>query len=114
MKRHRIKDTLRTLFRIRVRRKLGSADTVPEVGARLVLDGMRMQVDAPMNADTWEWLALHGWRECRYRNDRRRYVELPRGAFAQLRVAAPKQRERTHRQIISFVKKAARFSPRTT
>lgn len=112
MKRDRIKDSLRTLFRIRVRRRLDSADRLPEVGARIILDGMRMRVDAPLSEDAWQWLMLQGWRECRFRSDRRGYIDLPPGAYKQLRIASPRHRERTHRRIVEFVRKARQYSPR--
>ncbi len=105
----RLKDFARTAFRVRVNRRLAPANKMPEVGARLTLDGMRMRIDAPMSEDTWNWMVLHGWRECSFRNDRRRYIDLPRGAYDRLRLAPPRQRDRVHKRIVDFVQRSGRY-----
>lgn len=105
----RLKDIFRTAFRIRIKRRINSVDKVPDVGARLTLDGMRLRVESPMSEDTWNWMVLHGWRECRFRGDRRRYVDLPRGAYERLRLAPPRHRDRVHKRIVDFVGKAGRY-----
>lgn len=99
-------DVVRTVLRIRVKRKSNKADKIPSVGARVTLDGMRMKVESGMSQEMWQWLVLHGWQECRFRNDRRRYIELPRAAFERLRDAEPSQREKAHRKIVEFGAKA--------
>lgn len=100
-----IKDLMRTTFRIRAKRRLDSSEGFPELGARLVFNGIRMRVSSPMHEQLWQWLQLQGWRECRYRNDRRAYVDMPREAFERLKHANPKQRERTHRRIVEFAQR---------
>ena len=97
-----LKDIVRTTFRMRVKRRLDSSGAVPEVGARIVLNGMRMQVVSPLNEETWQWLQLQGWRESRFRNDRRSYIEIPKEAFERLRMSGSKQRERVHRRIVDL------------
>ena len=104
----RLKDFFRSTFRIRVKRRLMPVDKVPSVGSRLTLNGMRMRVEAPMSEDTWNWMVLHGWRECKFRNDRRRYVDLPKGAYDRLRQAPPRQRDRVHKRILDFVERGGR------
>ncbi len=106
----RLKDLFRTALSVRVKRKLTPIDQVPEIGARLTLDGMRMRVESPMSEDTWGWMVLHGWRECKFRGDRRRYVDLPKGAYERLRLAPPRQRDRVHKRIVDFVEKTGRYA----
>jgi hypothetical protein len=102
----KIIDVVRTALRIRVKRKPNKADKIPSVGARLTLDGMRMKVESAMSQEMWQWLVLHGWQECRFRNDRRRYIELPRAAFERLKDAEQSKREKAHRKIIEYGLKA--------
>jgi hypothetical protein len=102
----RISDLLRTTFRIRKKRRIEPPGELPGLGSRLVLEGLRMKIAAPLSDDTWQWMVLRGWRECRFRRDRRRYFELPKGAFERLRRAGPRERERVHRRIIDFADRA--------
>lgn len=87
---------------MRVKRRVESSEQLPAVGARIVLETLRMQVSAPLSQEGWQWLLLQGWRECRYRNDRRQYIEIPKDAYERLRFASPRQRERFHRRILAL------------
>jgi hypothetical protein len=51
-----------------------------------------MTVQAGMPPDLWVWLQRTGWREIKYRPDRRRYFDIPGDSVADLIECAPEHR----------------------
>ena len=73
-----IKDKLRTLFNIRVKRETPIIGTKPRMGSKITLGGMRMFVTSTPPDELWYFFSLQGWREITFPRDRRKYVDLPR------------------------------------
>lgn len=93
-------DLLRTLFRIRVLRKLPPAGPMPKFGLMIVRDNVKMMVDTDLTEELWDWLVFMGWREVGIRNDRRHYRFAPRDACFALKKATLGGREVLHRAIL--------------
>lgn len=99
-----IKDKLRSLFNIRVKRTLpGASSKVPQEGAMLIRNDVSMVVTQECPPSIWEWLQLMGWRENRFRQDRRTYKKLPSASFARLCKLPSAEREILHRRLIQHV-----------
>ena len=81
-------DSIRTMLGVRRKRTVPAPGQKPRLGARIVKDDVRIVVQAGLTDATWQWLVLHGWREDSYRNNRRRYREVPPSLVAQLFDAA--------------------------
>ncbi|MES2208029.1 MAG: hypothetical protein V4525_14685 [Pseudomonadota bacterium] len=97
----KIKNYLRTLFKIRKKRRLGLQGSKPLVNAYLILDRLKMQVTLDMSDDLWEWLALQGWREATVPNDRRKYTLLPIQSFSAICLASREERDMVYLDILS-------------
>lgn len=95
-----IKDKLRTLLNIRVKREAPAMGTKPRMGAKIVLGGMRMGVTSTPPDELWYFFSLQGWREITHPRDRRKYVELPRSSFDQLARCNSHERELRYRQLM--------------
>jgi hypothetical protein len=91
-----LKNALRNTLQIRKQRKVPPLGDKPFLGAKLVLGEYRMVVLFALSDDLWEWLAAKGWREVRFRNDRRRYREVPREAVTDIFFSHVNDRERAH------------------
>ncbi|SPE28788.1 hypothetical protein SBBP1_480013 [Burkholderiales bacterium] len=52
-----------------------------------------MRVQAGFSGELWHWLLEQGWREVRYRPDRRRYREIPASCVTELIDAPPEERQ---------------------
>ena len=101
-------DSIRTMLGVRRKRTVRPPGQKPRLGARIVKDDVRIVVQAGLTDATWQWLVLHGWREDSYRNNRRRYREVPPSLVAQLFDAAdPDECAQLVRQAIA----EARFRP---
>jgi hypothetical protein len=101
-------DSIRTMLGVRRKRTVPPPGQKPRLGARIVKDDVRIVVQAGLTDATWQWLVLHGWREDSYRNNRRRYREVPPSLVAQLFDAAdPDECAQLVRQAIA----EARFRP---
>jgi len=70
-------DSVRTLLGVRRRRGVPAPGPKPRLGAKIVKDDVRITVQAGLTDARWAWLVQHGWREDMYRNDRRRYRDVP-------------------------------------
>ena len=80
----------------------------PHLGARIVKDDVRITVQAGLTDAAWHWLVLHGWREDRYLNNRRRYREVPPSLVARVFDAAdPDERA----QLVQQATAEAKFRP---
>ena len=76
-----IKDRLRTLLNIRVKRESPVIGAKPKMGSKITLGGMRMFVTSTPPDQLWYFFSLQGWREITFARDRRKYVDLPRASF---------------------------------
>jgi len=91
MKRYSLSASVRTLLGIRKRRGLLPTGPKPRPGARIFSGDVRLAVSAGMSDALWRWLASLGWREIRFRPDRRRYLDIPEAWTQRLCDAAPDQ-----------------------
>lgn len=95
-----IKNSLRTIFRVRHDRELPPPGPKPAFGATVVYKRLKMQLIVPIDYEQWDWLTLKGWRTLDMRQNRRRYFRIPRKAVIRLLHAKPEEREDIHQQII--------------
>ncbi len=95
-----IKDKLRTLLNIRVKRERTAAGPRPRVGRRITLGRIRMIVTSDLPTDLWVYLSLQGWREVPVARDRRQYVDLPRESMEALRTSEGTERENLYRRLL--------------
>ena len=107
-----LKNTLRTLLKIRKDRSLPPAGPKPPVGSNIVLDRMRIRLKHPISDDQWGWLILHGWRTVDMRTDRRRYALVPEKGVVRLLNADGMEREVIHRKMIHLFSEEARAQRR--
>lgn len=89
-----VRDRVRTLLKIRVRREVGRTGSRPALGARVCRDDVRMTVQAGMSESLWRWLQAQGWREITFRPDRRRYRDIPPAYVTRLIDGTADERER--------------------
>ena len=93
-------DFARNLIGIRSRRQLARPGPAPAVGALIHFSGVRMRVTGAPSPEFWAWLALLGWRECHFENDRRHYRDLPESAFDELARRSGASREAVYHQMM--------------
>ena len=96
-----IKDRLRTLLNIRVKRESPVIGAKPKMGSKITLGRMRMFVTSTPPDELWYFFSLQGWREVAYPRDRRKYVDLPRASFDLLARGARSEREIRYRQLVA-------------
>ena len=96
-----IRDRLRTLLHIRVKREGAPMGPKPRMNSRITLAGLRMQVTSMPVDELWYFFSLQGWREILHRDDRRRYLDLPPGTFDRLARCGSGERELHYRQMIA-------------
>ncbi len=107
-----IKNTLRTLLKIRKDRALPPAGQKPPVGSNIVFDRMRIRLKHPISDEQWTWLTEHGWRTVDMRTDRRRYALVPEKGVARLLNADGLEREVILRKMIHLFSEEARAQRR--
>jgi hypothetical protein len=95
-----LKDQLRTLFRVRKKRRTQAPGPKPSVGGAIVRGGLKMNITHQITREQWEWLILLGWRATDVRKDRRRYINLPDNALSTLIHANSQERDTLHDQLI--------------
>jgi len=95
-----IKDRLRTLLNIRVKREAPPMGTKPRTGSKMTLGGMRMDVTSTPADELWHFFSLQGWREINHPRDRRNYTDLPRASFDVLARCSSSKRELRYRQLV--------------
>ena len=96
-----IKDKLRTLLNIRVKREACSVGAKPRMGSKITLGGMRMYITSTPPDELWYFFSLQGWREINHPRDRRKYVDLPRASFDLLARCTSSERELRYRQLVA-------------
>jgi hypothetical protein len=107
----RLIDSMRTVLGVRTQRATPAPGPKPRLGARLVKDDIRITVQAGLTDSAWYWLIEHGWREDAFRNNRRRYREVPPSLVAELFDATdPDERAQLLQQAIA----EAKFRPAVT
>lgn len=80
----RLLDSMRSMLGVRKQRAVPPSGPKPRLGARIVNDDVRITVQAGLTDATWHWLVQHGWREDTFRENRRRYREVPPSLVAEL------------------------------
>ena len=103
-----IKDKLRTLLKIRVKRETPAMGSKPRMGGKITLGGLRMYVTSTPPDELWYFFSLQGWREASHPRDRRKYIDLPRASFDLLARCTSSEREVRYRQLVTS---AARSRP---
>jgi hypothetical protein len=88
-----VRNQFRNIFGIRRERSMPRRTLRPQLGARIVRDDVRMVVQAGLGQDLWAWLQEQGWREVRFRPDRRTYRDVPNSWVTALIDAAPEHRD---------------------
>ena len=106
-----IKDRLRTLLHIRVKREGGTMGAKPRTNSKITLAGMRMQVTSTPVDELWYFFSLQGWREIFHLHDRRRYLDLPLVSFDLLARCSSEERETRYRQMMAAAARS-RTAPR--
>ena len=96
-----IKDKLRTLLKIRVKREMPSMGSKPRMGSKITLGSLRMYVTSTPPDELWYFFSLQGWREVSHLRDRRKYVDLPRASFDLLARCTSSEREVRYRQLVT-------------
>ena len=71
-------DGFRNLLGIRQERERPPAGFKPKPGARITKGDLRMVVQVGLSDELWNWLQEVGFREVKFRPDRRQYRDLPR------------------------------------
>lgn len=100
-----LKDTARTLFKVRVKRKAPTSKQFPKSGAYIVRGDAQMLVTVELNEALWEWLVLQGWRANSFPRDRREYVQWPTNSVAVLAKAPTGERENLYQRLMVKVGK---------
>ena len=101
-----IKDRIRTLLNIRVKRELPGMGTKPRSGAKIALGNMRLHVTCEPPDELWYFFSLQGWREVGHPRDRRKYFDLPRASLDLLIRCNSSDREERYRQLIAAAARA--------
>lgn len=102
-----MKDFIRTLFGIRQKRKSLPPSQIPANRATLIRGGVKMTVNTQIRADLWDWLMLSGWRVNTFRNDRRKYSQMPDNALQQLMAVPSNERGNLHKKLLFLAAEAA-------
>jgi hypothetical protein len=97
-----IKNTLRTLFNIRVERTPPPPGPQPTVGSNIVRGSLRIRPKVPINSEQWEWFSGLGWRTTDMRTDRRRYLCVRNTALLKLLNADKEKRDRLHTRLLQW------------
>jgi hypothetical protein len=95
-----VKDTLRTLLRIRVEREPLPPGPKPQVGSNIVREKFRIRLKYPVSDEQWEWFTEKGWRTIDMRSNRRRYTCVPDKVLIKFLKSEPLEREVLHQRLI--------------
>jgi hypothetical protein len=100
-----VKDSLRTLLKIRVDRALLPPGPKPQIGSNIVRDAFRIRLKFPISDDQWEWFTEKGWRTIDMRTNRRRYTCVPDKVLLKLLNSNDLEREVLHQRLINVAVK---------
>jgi len=92
-----LRNWVRGILQVRRARRVERRGGKPTIGTPVVREDLRMIVQAGMSDELWVWLLDQGWREPRYRPDRRSYRDIPSSVATRLVDAAPDAWERVMR-----------------
>ena len=96
-----MKDWIRTVLSIRQKRRPAPVGPLPEVGAFVIRDELKMLITQPPPPELWDWMVLSGWRNLPIKTDRRKGTLAPEGALKALIDATdPQVRNRVHARIL--------------
>jgi hypothetical protein len=95
-----LRGQIRGLLHLRKERRRPPRGPKPAIGDFVVLDDLRMTVQAGLSDSLWSWLVARGWRELRYRPERRHYRELSAVGVMELFDAPEEEREQVLRDAI--------------
>ncbi|MFZ6847868.1 hypothetical protein [Undibacterium sp. RuRC25W] len=98
----RIKDSLRTLFRIRQIRCSPPTGAKPPLGSTIVLNTLKMQLLVPIDNEQWQWLSHRGWRALDMRKNRRRYYRVPKAAVERFILASAEDRDKLYQRLVTY------------
>lgn len=108
----RLKNTIRTILKIRAERELPPAGEKPQVGSNIVLDRLRIRLKYPITDEQWKWFTNRGWRTVDMRTDRRRYTLVPDKGLTRLLAADGLEREVLHKKLVNLMSEEARAQRR--
>ncbi|HEY8023365.1 MAG TPA: hypothetical protein VIF60_02280 [Burkholderiaceae bacterium] len=108
----RLKNTIRTILKIRAERELPPPGEKPQVGSNIVLDRLRIRLKYPITDEQWKWFTNRGWRTVDMRTDRRRYTLVPDKGLTRLLAAEGLEREVLHRKLVNLMSEEARAQRR--
>lgn len=91
---------LRTLFKIRVQRKLIAPGSMPPIGSSIVLDNLKIKLKHPINEEQWFWFSRHEWRVIDMRMNQRSYISVPDDVLLKLLSMNWSDREELHTRLI--------------
>jgi len=100
-----VKDSLRTLLKIRVERATLPAGPKPQIGSNIVRDAFRIRLKFPISDEQWEWFIEKGWRTVDMRTNRRRYTCVPDKVLLKLLHSNDLEREVLHQRLINVAVK---------
>ena len=95
-----LRDKLRSIFRVRTRRRLAAVGPRPSVGDHIAKEGVRVRVSDEMDEELWQWLILKGWRKIFLSADRRRYLVADDALFDELILAGNEERDSIEDRMI--------------
>ena len=87
-----LRNWTRGILRMRKPRALPRRGPKPAIGSGIFREDLRITVLAGFGDELWQWLMDSGWRELRYRPDRRHYREIPTNWVTRLIDANPDER----------------------
>ena len=96
----KLKDTLRTLLRIRTPRTLLPPSQMPVVGSNIVRGRLRIRLKYPVSDEQWAWFTSHGWRTIDMRLERRRYICVSDNVLIKLLKADNVKRDELHATLV--------------
>ena len=102
-----LRGQIRDLLHLCKQRRRPPRGPKPQIGDFVVLEDLRMTVQAGLSDALWQWLLAHGWREQRYRPERRHYRDLSVHSVTELFDAPEEERE----QLLSDAVEGARPRP---
>jgi hypothetical protein len=97
----RVRNGIRTLFRIRRKRRMPPVGSRPAINTYICRGDLKMLVTHEIDEPMWQWLALQNWRKSTVSNDRRRYRYLPEKACRALVRAPREELETVYRDILA-------------
>ncbi len=107
-----LRNSIRTLFKIRAERELPPPGEKPPVGSNIVLARVRIRLKYPITDEQWKWFTDRGWRTVDMRTDRRRYSLVPDKGLVKLLAADGLQREVLHKKLLNLMSDEARAQRR--